>query len=64
MKRYFDSTRLNFLFLVPLAAMALSDEDAMKSQRNRFSAPQRLVSHARGKGPFTAATAERPHGSE
>ena len=32
MKRYFDPTRLNFLFLVPLAAMALSDEDAMNAE--------------------------------
>ncbi len=32
MKRYFDPTRLNFLFLVPLAAMALSDGDAMNAE--------------------------------
>ncbi len=32
MKRYFDPTRLNFLFLLPLAAMALSDEDAMNAE--------------------------------
>ena len=33
MKRYYDPTRLNFLFLVPLVAMALSDEDAMSAER-------------------------------
>ncbi len=32
MQRYFDPTRLNFLFLVPLAEMALSDEDALNAE--------------------------------
>ncbi len=32
MKRYYDPTRLNFLFLLPLAAMALSDKDAMNAE--------------------------------
>jgi hypothetical protein len=32
MKRYFDPTRLNFLILLPLAAMALSDGDAMNAE--------------------------------
>ncbi len=32
MKRYFDPTRLNFLILLPLAALALSDGDALKEE--------------------------------
>ncbi len=32
MKRYFDPTRLNFLILLPLAAMALSDGDALNAE--------------------------------
>ncbi len=32
MQRYFDPTRLNSLFLVPLAEMALSDEDALNAE--------------------------------
>ncbi len=32
MKRYYDPTRLNFLILLPLAAMALGDGDAMNAE--------------------------------
>ena len=52
MRRYFDPTRFNFIFLVPLAVHALSGDDAMTAEdlRKEFVGNTVVAELSEGKG--------------
>ncbi len=63
MKRYFDPTRLHFLFLVPLVAMALSDEGAMNAEdlRKEFVGNTVVSQLSEGRQPVGENHGKRRH---